>query len=115
MGGIKQMKIDIEGRAETSLQRNLLIQLASVLRHARQGSYETRRRYADACVRFCKWLADSFRVQRLANLHPKHIAAYADLLKARGMSSKYIETELSAIRWLHDQMPRTRYPIYKGP
>lgn len=94
---------------------NLLRQLEAVFSHARQGSYETRRRYAHACTRFVKWLADIFRVQRLANLHPKHITAYADSLRARGMSSKYIETELSAIRWLHDQMPKARYPIDKGP
>lgn len=108
------MKLDIQSKGETPPQVNLLRQLEAVLNHARQGSYETRRRYADACIRFVKWLADSFRVQRLGNLHEKHILAYVEVLKGRGLSSKYLETELSAIRWLHDQMPKARYPIAKG-
>jgi site-specific recombinase XerD len=108
------MKLDVQSKGETPLQMNLLRQLEAVLNHARQGSYETRRRYADACIRFVKWLADSYRVQRLGNLHEKHILAYVETLKGRGLSTKYIETELSAIRWLHDQMPKARYPIAKG-
>ena len=108
------MHVDI-GTGNTGLQENLLVQLRTILEHARQGSYETRRRYARAGIRFVKWLADEFHVQRLANLHSKHLKSYADHLKSQGLSPKYIETELSAVRWIHGQIAAPRNRIDKGP
>jgi integrase len=61
--------------------------------------------------RFCAFLADHFRMEKLANISGKHIEAYVSQLQERGRSAAYIKTELSAIRLFHDLMPDPRYTL----
>ena len=52
---------------------NLLAQLNKLTRHNRQGSFKTRERYEEAMKRFCRFLAESYRLEKLSNIAPKHI------------------------------------------
>ncbi|MCI8809120.1 MAG: site-specific integrase [Oscillibacter sp.] len=79
--------------------RNLLDQAAKLHRHNRQGSYKTRARFYEAMLRFCRFLAEVYRLERLANIGPKHIYAYVTHLQESGKSASTIKTELSAIRF----------------
>lgn len=90
---------------------NLLVQLDRLRRHNRQGSFRTRARYYEAMRRFCRFAAEQYRLERLANLAPKHIYAYADYLKASGKAASTIKTELAAIRFFHDLIPNPRYEL----
>ena len=90
---------------------NLLAQLDKLYRHNRQGSFRTRARYYEAMQRFCRFLADQFRLERLANTAPKHIFAYVDYLQGKGLSASTIKTDLSAIRFFHDLIPAPRYKL----
>ena len=90
---------------------NLLVQLEKLRRHNRQGSFRTRARYYEAMRRFCRFAAEQYRLERLANLAPKHIYAYADYLKASGKAASTIKTELAAIRFFHDLIPNPRYEL----
>ena len=85
---------------------NLLVQLDRLHRHNRQGSFKTRERYYKAMKRFCRFLADIYRLERLANIAPKHLYGYASYMKGKGLSASTIKTDLAAIRFWHDQMPR---------
>ena len=91
--------------------KGLLDQLESLYRHARQGSKQTKRRYYAAGKRFCDYLARRWRLQKLSNLAPKHIIDYALVMQDRGLSASTIKTELAAIRYWHDQIPRPRYRL----
>lgn len=91
--------------------RNLLEQLAKLYRHNRQGSYKTRARYYEAMQRFCRFLAEVYRLERLANIAPKHIYAYVAYLQEGGKSASTIKTDLSAIRFFHDLIPTARYEL----
>ncbi len=91
--------------------QNLLVQLDKLYRHCRQGSYQTRARYYEAMKRLCRYLADTYHLERLANLAPKHIEAYAAHLRQEGKSPSTIKTDLAAIRFFHDQMPNPRYEL----
>ena len=62
---------------KTGMEKNLFEQLHLVMTHARQGSLETRRRYASAGFRFLRWLAGRFHTKRLANMDRKHLECYA--------------------------------------
>ncbi len=93
------------------IYKNLIIQLDRLAAHNRQGSYQTRRRYYEAMKRFCKFLANQYRVERLANIAPKHIFAYVETMQAQGKSAATIKTDLAAIRFFHDQMPKPRYRL----
>lgn len=91
--------------------QNLLAQLNKLHRHNRQGSFRTKARYYEAMQRFCRFLADEFRLERLANTAPKHIFAYVDYLQGKGLSASTIKTDLSAIRFFHDLIPAPRYEL----
>ena len=55
---------------------NLVFQLDKLARHNRQGSFRTRQRYYyEAMSRFCRFLAGRYRMERLANIAPKHVFA----------------------------------------
>lgn len=90
---------------------NLLFQLDKLHRHNRQGSFRTRQRYYEAMQRFCRFLADEYHVERLANIAPKHIFAYVTRLQEKGRSASTIKTDLSAIRFFHDLIPSPRYEL----
>lgn len=90
---------------------NLIAQLDRLARHNRQGSFRTRRRYYEAMLRFCRFLAGRYRLERLANIAPKHIFAYVEFLQAGGKAPSTIQTDLAAIRFFHDLMPDPRYEL----
>ena len=54
---------------------NLINQLNRLYRHNRAGSYRTRTRYYEAMQRFCRFLAERYHLERLANIAPKHLVA----------------------------------------
>lgn len=90
---------------------NLVTQLDKLARHNRQGSFRTRQRYYEAVLRFCRFLAGRYRLERLANIAPKHIFAYVEFLQAGGKAPSTIKTDLAAIRFFHDLMPSPRYEL----
>ncbi len=89
----------------------LLEQLNSLAKHNRQGSYKTRERYYEAMRRFCAFLADTFRLQKLANISGKHLIAYVEQLLDAGKSASTIKTDLAAIRFFHSRISRAKYQL----
>ena len=91
--------------------QNLLAQLDKLHRHNRQGSFRTKQRYYEAMQRFCRFLAERYRLERLANIAPKHIYAYVAYLQGQEKSASTIKTDLSAIRFFHDLIQKPRYEL----
>ena len=91
--------------------KNLAAQAEKLRRHNRQGSYKTKGRYYEAFLRFLRFTAEWFHLEKLANLSGKHLAAYVADMQSRGLSPATIKTELSAIRFWHDQIPNVRYTL----
>lgn len=92
-------KIENQGIYET-----LVAQLDRVARHNRQGSIQTKRRYYEAVKRFCAYLADEYRLQKLSNVNGKHLVNYVIHMQDTGKSASTIKTDLAAIRFFHDKM-----------
>ena len=64
--------------------KNLAAQAEKLRRHNRQGSYKTKERYYEAFLRFLRFTAERFHLEKLANLSGKHMPAYvADILMPR--------------------------------
>ncbi len=89
----------------------LVAQLDSIARHNRQGSELTKRRDYAAMKRFCAFLADTFHLQKLANISGKHLAAYVEYMQAKGLSASTIKTDLSGIRFFHSKISRAKYKL----
>ena len=88
---------------------NLLAQFEKLFKHNRQGSFRTKHRYAEAYKRFLTFLAEVYRLEKIANIAPKHVYTYTDKLVQAGKSAAYIKTELAAIRFWHDQIPNPKF------
>ena len=96
---------------KTNLYKNLEVQFNKIFRHLKTGSFKTRERYAKAFKRFMVYLAYTYHLQKLSNISPKHIFSYVEYMQGKGMSPSTIKTELSAIRFFHDNMPYAKYEL----
>lgn len=90
---------------------NLGFQLAKIVRNMNANRFQTRRRYLKAEQRFIKHIAKNFRVQKLSNIKDNHLESYVNLLKEKNCTNQYIKTELSAIRFFHNETQETRYVL----
>lgn len=95
----------------TGIYQTLVAQLDKTARHNRQGSFGSRRRYYEAMKRFCRFLADHYHLQKLANISGKHLTAYVLHMQEHGKSAATIKTDLSAIRFFHHKMEQTKYRL----
>lgn len=93
------------------IYKALIAQLDKTARHNRQGSFRTKERYYEAMKRFCRFLADHYHLQKLANISGKHLTAYVLHMQGQEMSASTIKTDLAAIRFFHDKMERTKYRL----
>ena len=95
----------------TNVFNNLKSQVDSIFRHIRTGSYKTRIRYYAAVLRFCMFLAAEFSLQNIRNIESKHVTAYVEYMEALDLTASTIKTDLSAIRWFHDFIPRAKFKL----
>lgn len=61
--------------------------------------------------RFCAYLADEYRLQKLTNISGKHLTSYVLWMQEDGKSASTIKTDLSAIRFFHDKMSNPKYRL----
>ncbi len=93
------------------IYKALVAQLDKLSRHNRQGSFRTKERYYEAVKRFCAFLADAFRLQKLENISAKHLVAYVVFLQEHDKSASTVKTDLAAIRFFHDKMSSPQYKL----
>ena len=93
------------------IYRALIAQLDKLARHNRQESYKTRQRYYEAMQRFCRFLAEEHRLQKLTNISGKHLVDYVRHLQENGKAASTIKTELAAIRFWHDKLGEAKYKL----
>lgn len=86
-------------------------QLEKIFENSNRGSFASRRRYFKACERFVKEIVPHFKLKKLANIQDKHLEYYANLKLEEGSSSRYIKTDLAAIRYMHYVTPNTRHEL----
>ena len=93
------------------MYKSLVAQLDRLARHNRQGSYRTKERYYEAEKRFCAFLAEEYRLQKLANVSGKHLVSYVLFMQEQGKSASTVKTELAAIRFFHDKIENAKYRL----
>jgi len=91
--------------------KNLLAQAEKLRRHNRQGSYKTKERYFEAYKRFLQYLAETYRLEKIANISGKHLSGYVDYMQAKGLAASTIKTDLAAIRFWHDKISDAKYVL----
>ena len=82
--------------------KNLVAQIDSILAHSNERSMPSRDRYYEATKRFCKFLADNYRLQKFKNVEDRHFRAYVKYLKENNEATT-VQTDLSGIRYFHEK------------
>ena len=95
------------------IYKALVDQLDKLARHNRQGSQGTQGRYYASVKRFCDYLANAYRLQKLSNISGKHLVSYVAYMQLMDLAPSTIKTELSAIRFFHDKMD-AKYQLPKN-
>lgn len=93
----EQNKID-------NIKENLMCQVRSVFGDMNQDSIATRYRYLQAEDRFCTFLSETFKTQKLENVQTKHLMSYVCAMQDKGLSPSTIKTDIAGIRYFHEHM-----------
>ena len=75
-------------------------------RHNRQDSFRTKDRYYQAMKRFCAYLADEYRLQKLTNISGKHLTSYVLWMQENGKTAGTIDEHI--IIAMREQLKRTK-------
>ena len=82
---------------------NLCAQVDSLFKNSRHDvSIKTRYKYNDIEHKFCQFLSDNYKLQKLENVKSKHVIAYTEKLKSEGKSVSTIKSSLAAVRYFHE-------------
>lgn len=95
----------------TNHYKNLLAQAEKIRRHNRQGSYQTRIRYFEAYKRFLRYVAETYRLEKISNLSGKHLSSYIGYMQEFELSASTIKTDIAAIRFFHDKISDAKYSL----
>jgi len=87
------------------------VQVEKIFKHTRQGSFATRDRYKDSCLMFVRFCVERFKMQNIRNLSDKHLAEFIKSRLKEGIEPKTIKGDLSALRYMHDQVQKPRYVL----
>ena len=80
----------------------MVAQIDSILAHSNERSMPSRDRYYEATKRFCRFLADNYRLQKFKNVEERHFRAYVEYLK-ENRAATTTQTDLSGIRYFHEK------------
>ena len=95
-------EVKIPTTVSDGIYKNLVSQIDSILKHSNERSIKSRYRYYEATKRFCRFLADNYRLQKFKNVEDRHFRAYAEYLKKNNEATT-IQTDLSGIRYFHEK------------
>ena len=95
-------EVKIPTTVSDGIYRNLVSQIDAIFKHSNERSIKSRYRYYEATKRFCRFLADNYRLQKFKNVEDRHFRAYAEHLKENNEATT-IQTDLSGIRYFHEK------------
>ena len=95
-------EVKIPTTVSDGIYKNLVSQIDSIFKHSNERSIKSRYRYYEATKRFCRFLADNYRLQKFKNVEDRHFRAYVKYLKENNEATT-IQTDLSGIRYFHEK------------
>lgn len=108
---MKTHKITEMTQSELNIFNNLKVQIDSVFKNSHECSIKTRYTYHERMDVFAKFLAIEYRKQNIKKISNDHIMNYVKYLQERGMSTSYVTTSLSAIRYFYTKSVGPKFII----
>lgn len=94
---------------EENLYQNLNEQIEKIYRTNKRQSRSVKERFKGGCQDFAKHLAKEYGSQKFKNIRDQHLISYVNASAERGLSKSAIETNLAAIRKMHELMPKKKH------
>lgn len=82
---------------------NLKGQVKAFFGKCNEGSYESRDRNKESCLRFADYLGNNTNLQKMKNAEARHLYDYVDFMKNKGLAPATIMTDLSGIRFYYER------------
>lgn len=98
-------------RELSGASKQLWQQVEKWTRMSNLGSKATRRTHMEKMSTFVSYVGHTYGLQNLKNLSDKHLVSYTAWAKSEGYSASTIKNTLSAVRFIHRQIPETRYTL----
>lgn len=98
-------------RREENLYQNLNEQIDKIFKTNKRQSRSGKERFKAGCQDFAKHLAKEFGSQNFKNIRDQHLISYVEASRERGLSKSAITTNLSAIRKMHELMPKKKHEL----
>jgi len=102
---------DKQRKREENLYQNLSEQIEKIFKTNKRQSFAGKERFIAGCQDFAKHLAQNYGSQNFKNIRDQHLLSYVEASANRGLSKSAITTNLSAIRKLHELMPKKKHEL----
>ncbi len=90
---------------------NLKGQVNAVFKNCHECSFKTRETYQERVEVFAKFLAIEYRKQNIQKISNEHLTHYVEYLQDKDLSSSYITTSMSAIRYFYKKAVGEKFKI----
>ena len=102
---------DKQRKREENLYQNLSEQIDKIFKTNKRQSRAGKERFVAGCEDFARHLAQNYGSQNFKNIRDQHLLSYVEASADRGLSKSAITTNLSAIRKLHELMPKKKHEL----
>ncbi|MCD4713268.1 MAG: tyrosine-type recombinase/integrase [Clostridiales bacterium] len=108
---MKTFKIEDMDEKTMNIYENLKGQVNAVFKNSHECSFKTRETYKERMDMFAKFLAVEYRKQNIKKISNEHLTHYAKYLQEVGLSTSYVTTSMSAIRYFYKKAVGERFKI----
>ena len=108
---LKTININDLDQKTLKIYENLKGQVNSVFKNSHECSFKTRETYKERVDMFAKFLAVEYRKQNIRKISNEHLTHYVEYLQEKGLSTSYVTTSVSAIRYFYKKAVGEQFKI----
>ncbi len=108
---MKTTNIEDMDQKTVNIFENLKGQVKAVFKNSHECSFKTRETYKERMDVFAKFLAVEYRKQNIKKISNEHLTHYAKYLQEVGLSTSYVTTSMSAIRYFYKKAVGEQFKI----
>lgn len=108
---MKTTKIEDMSQTEFNIYENLKGQVNATFKHSHECAFKTRETYQERMEVFCKFMALEYRKQNICKISNDHLTHYVQFLQDKGLSTSYVTTSMSAIRYFYKKAVGEKFKI----
>lgn len=108
---MKTKNINEMDQVTINIYENLKIQVNAVFKHSHECSFKTRETYQERVDMFAKFLAIEYHKKNIKKISNEHLTHYVQYMQKAGLSTSYVTTTMSAIRYFYKKSVGEKFKI----